>query len=321
MKDKISEMLVTGWQEKRYTAGILMVVKEDQIIYCQGVGPQVAAQTRFDLASLTKVTATLPAILYLINEDQLKIEQTVAEYLPSLQETSVGRATIRQLLTHTAGLPPFLKFYQLGETDMIKALRQVQATYPAGSRVVYSDIGFMILGKIVESISGEKLDVYCREHIFQALEMTTTDFSAEQAIPTRITGAPDDSNARFFGGVAGHAGLFSSAADLAKYVAFWLKQIASKQSLFTQAIVCQTQGLDDKRGLGWTLTHSSQSFFDDFSGQSFGHSGFTGTSLAIDPKTKMGIVFLTNRVYNGANVSFVDFRQKMHRLIWESFGQ
>jgi CubicO group peptidase (beta-lactamase class C family) len=295
-----AEVVVTGWAQVN-----------------GGPARPMHADTLFDLASLTKVVATLPVILQLDELGELALEDRVSAILPAFRGEGRELITVRQLLTHTGGLPPEIKFWQL-YADVEQAEAALFATplqAPPGRRVIYSDLGFMLLGRVAETVTGRTLETCVRELVTEPLGMTRTGFrpagqQAREAAATElrpdgtaVVGVVHDENAQFFGGVSGHAGLFAPAGDMARYLAgAWLSGDLLSAETRAQACRLQTAGLDGRRGLGWVLRGDP---FDRLGrywpDTSVTHTGFTGTSLACDPVSGGWAVLLTNDVHFGRN--------------------
>ncbi len=285
----------------------------------------MTVDTVFDVASLTKSVATAPSVMILVEEGKLLLSDPVVRHIPEFAPDGGDRAkvTIEHLLTHRAGLPPDdpLDLYT-GTPEEIFARKYRQPLKSApGSQFVYSDIGYEVLGEVVRRVSGERLDRFAEEHIFRPLGMKDTTFlplspAAPPVIPiSRIApterrgdhwmrGEVHDPRAYALGGVAGHAGLFSTAADLAKFCRMILEggKLGSARILSPAAVEAMTRprfyGDGDIRGLGWDVaTAYSKNRGELFPIGSFGHTGFTGTSLWIDPASESFVVFLSNRVH------------------------
>lgn len=305
--------------------------------------------TLFDLASLTKVCATLPAALSLVEEGRLLLTDPVARYIPAFAEGSKNAVTVAHLLTHTSGLPaddPLWKW-----PDLDSRWRRVEtialATSP-GTRVVYSDIGFMLLGRIVERVAGEGLCEYAERAVFAPWRMKTAryvkipdtkregidvhglvpapekpdgpPFAATEPLPGGrvVYGAVHDEKAYAVGGVAGHAGLFGTAADVAAVAAAWSTGGAGVLSRRTVALAASlhTEGLGGRRGLGWCLRGDRLDHMGDlWPGQAIGHTGFTGTSLAVCPSSGYWFVLLTNRVHYGRRTDISRLRKAVHNAV------
>lgn len=270
----------------------------------------------FDMASVTKVVTTTTAVLQLMEAGVWRLDDPVARLWP---EFTPG-ITLRHLLTHTSGLPAWRAVYETGEgpEHYRKFLQNVSLEYETGSRVVYSCLGFLVLADLVERVTGEPFDTYCIEYIFKPLGMADSGYNPPADIRARcamteiregsdrpLQGIVHDENARCRGGVAGNAGLFSTAQDMARFCymiinggTYRRNRILSEASI-RLATQDHTAHLNDSRGLGWVVkgerTHSSAGDF--FSPQAFGHTGFTGTSIWLDPTRDLYAVLLTNRVH------------------------
>ncbi len=273
-------------------------------------------RTVWDLASLTKVIGTTSAILQLVGSGRVALDTPVVRYLPEWKAAGAERVTVRHLLTHSGGLPAWRALYKEA-ADRDDARRQVFATAPdtvPGVRMVYSDLGFILLGTLVERVTGESLDAYDARHVFGPLGMRDTrylppDSWRARTAPTEIDpwrnrhlrGEVHDENASMLGGVSGHAGLFSTAHDLARFARMYLNGGAldgvrvfdsSTVTVFTRA----QQPALSHRALGWETPNSRNSAGVQLSASAFGHTGFTGTSIWMDPSRDLFVVLLTNRV-------------------------
>ncbi|HET6185450.1 MAG TPA: serine hydrolase domain-containing protein [Trebonia sp.] len=298
-------------------------------------GRPMTAGTLFDLASLTKVVATTTAVLALAGRRRLGLDDPAARYLPGFTALRDGPVTIRHLLAHTSGLPDTRKFYQWCSTrdELLRDLFATPLEAPPGTRVAYSDLGFLALGEIVAAVAGQPLDAVVRGLVTGPLGMTSTGYTPGAA-PDRFaaterredgtpwTGVVHDENARLMGGVAGHAGLFSVAADLAAFCAWWVSAADAPvpAALRREAESCQTAGLAARgnggreppvrgkgcRGLGWVRGGDR---FDILGGHwpasAVSHTGFTGTSLALDYPSGVWTVLLTNSVHFGRDATAV----------------
>jgi CubicO group peptidase (beta-lactamase class C family) len=299
----------------------------------------MTAETIFDLASLTKVTATLPCILRLTAAGEMSLDDPVRRFLPAFAGAGRDRVTVRQLLTHTSGLPDHRKYYEyLGDAAAVRAavLAEPLAAVP-GSAVRYSDLGFILLGEIVQAVGGSALGDLARTLVFDPLGMPDTMYLPPSELAGRIAatepvagtakvGVVHDENADTLGGVAGHAGLFGSAHDLGRYAAAWVPDEAKDdpesgwlpRSLRVEALRCQTDGLDGRRGLGWGLRHDRwDNMGDGWPEAGAGHTGFTGTCISVDPRTGLWAVLLTNAVHfgRGPEHSVVGLRKQVHAAV------
>ncbi|MGB0008456.1 MAG: exo-beta-N-acetylmuramidase NamZ domain-containing protein, partial [Candidatus Sulfotelmatobacter sp.] len=271
--------------------------------------------TIFDLASLTKVIATTTAVMQLVEEGKVRLNDPMAKYLPEFAQNGKDDVTVRQLLTHYSGLAPDLdlKMPWEGKDTAYRMAFAETPQDPPGSRFSYSDINFIVLGALVERVSGESLDEYCQRHIFLPLKMMHTRFLPPAAwrakiAPTQydenehmLRGVVHDPTARRMGGVAGHAGLFSTADDLAKFAQALLNGgggILSPLSVEKMTQPEQPPSAPVLRGFGWDIDSPFSSNRGDLLPiGSYGHTGFTGTSIWIDPTTQTYIILLTNAVH------------------------
>ncbi len=285
--------------------------------------------TVFDCASLTKVVATTTALMQLWEQGKFRMGDPVAKYIPEFAENGKQDITIRQLLVHYSGLAPDLDLTKpfSGKEEAYRMAFEETPERAPGSRFVYSDINFVVLGALVERLSGESLDVYTQKHVFAPLGMKDTRFVpppswASRTAPTEedenhrmLRGVVHDPTARRMGGVAGHAGMFSTASDLAKFAQALLD---GGHGVLTPATIAKMSAPQQPatgtavRGFGWDI----DSPFSTSRGEllpvvSFGHTGFTGVSLWIDPATRTYIVLLTNAVHLGEKGTAVSLRTKI----------
>jgi CubicO group peptidase (beta-lactamase class C family) len=294
-------------------------------------GRPMRADTVFDLASLTKVVATATVTLALAGAGELRLDDPVAGYLPDAPACG-GGVTVAHLLTHTAGLPgsrPFYRWCRSGP-ELLRDLHRITPGQPPGSRVAYSDPGFILLGEVVAAVAGEPLDAAVRRLVTGPLGMTATRFRpngpAERFAATERrgdgsawTGIVHDENARLLGGVAGHAGLFAPSDDLARFAAWWVSDddAVVPAALRRAAASCRTEGLGGRRGYGWACSGDA---FDILGARwpptAVSHTGFTGTSLALDPASGRWVVLLTNAVHAGRDAAAVQaLRRAVHEAV------
>jgi len=283
---------------------------------------QVAINTKFDLASLTKVVATTTAAMQLYEQGKLSLDDKVAKFLPQFAQNGKENITIHNLLTHTSGLKPFRPFHQEGITTRRGVINEIYAeplVYATGSESRYSDFNMIMLALVIEQITGQRFSDYSKANIFNPLGMRNTEFRVagrgtnRSIVPTEVDndfrkrlvqGEVHDETAYILGGTAGHAGLFSTAEDLAKF-AFMMANEGmhnGRQFLKPETIKLFTTPHNPgshTRALGWD-TKSPEGYSSAgqyFSANSYGHTGFTGTSMWIDPESKLFLILLTNRVY------------------------
>jgi uncharacterized protein YbbC (DUF1343 family)/CubicO group peptidase (beta-lactamase class C family) len=320
---------------------VILVGRGDAIVYHKPFGQRavrptpepMTEDTIFDLASLTKVVATTTSVMKLVEEGRIRLTDPVAQFIPEFGRYGKGAITVRQLLTHTSGLRPDLELeveFHGAEEAIRRASEEVPAS-PPGERFVYSDINFFLLGDIVRRVSGERLDRYAAAQLFDPLGMKETRFLPPESWRARIApteacatlawpcpsmapgtpaipflrGVVHDPTARRMDGVAGHAGLFSTAADLSRFCRMLLAggrlgaaRILSPATVARMTSPSTPAEMRDVRGLGWDIDSSYSSNRGElFPIGSFGHTGFTGTSLWLDPGTKSYVIFLSNRVH------------------------
>ena len=275
--------------------------------------------TLWDIASLTKVVATTAAIALLVDQGKVALDAPVARYLPRFTGGERSRVTVRMLLEHTSGLPAGLAPSQrrVGHDSLVTIIYHTPLRRPPGSAEQYSDLNAILLGLIIEQVTGRPLDRFAAEAVFIPLGMTSTRFLPPANLRARIaptaqwrgtplSGEVNDRTAGWLGGVAGHAGVFASASDLARYAQWWLR----RGTLPSGAAALRPATMDTflfvgpvshGRLLGWesrTTTEYSQSPYGTLpSPRAYGHTGYTGTMILIDPARDLFVVFLTNRVY------------------------
>jgi uncharacterized protein YbbC (DUF1343 family)/CubicO group peptidase (beta-lactamase class C family) len=305
--------------------GAVVWVEHGGEIYWRAYGkrslvPTVETMTRdtiFDAASLTKVLAGTPALMLLVERGKVKLDAPVSTYIPEYAGEK-SQMTVRELLTHTSGLPPDVSTepkWEGTETAIQKAAAMKLDSVP-GTKFRYSDINFFTVGEIVARVSGLPLNQFCAREIYGPLKMTDTGFlpprsKIPRVAPTEMTdglmlrGTVHDPTARFMGGVAGHAGLFTTAPDMARFARMMLnlgqldgRRIFKPETVKMMTSVQTPPGMQDRRGLGWDL----DSAFSSPRGQhfplgSYGHTGFTGDAFWIDPFSKTFFIFLSNRVH------------------------
>ncbi len=282
---------------------------------------EMTKDTIFDLASLTKVVAGTPAIMLLIERGQVKLDAPIQTYIPEFKGEGREAVTVRHLLTHTSGLLPDIETktgWQGRKTAVAKACQEPLRSTP-GTRFVYSDVNLFMVGEIVERVSGSSLEDFVRKEIYEPLKMRDTGYlpatnKLARIAPTEwasentnlmLRGVVHDPTARHMGGVAGHAGLFSTAADLARYARMLLNlgeldgvRIFKPETVKLMTTVQTPEGIGQRRGLGWDIDSPYNSPRGSlFPRGSYGHTGWTGTCLWIDPYSKTFFIFLSNRVH------------------------
>lgn len=302
----------------------------------------VGADTVFDLASLTKVVATTAMAMLLFERGVLELEAPVAGVLPEFRHGAGARrteATLRMLLAHTSGLPGYLRLYQSakGREAMLAAACAAPLEADPGARAEYSDIGFIVLGEALARLADESLDRFCQREVFGPLGMSTTGFRPpadwKERIPPTVDdrdfrqrvvqGEVHDENASALGGVAGHAGLFGAARDLATFAHVLLE--GGGPILRTETIALftrrETSPPGTSRALGWDTPSAPSQSGKHFSPWSFGHLGYTGTSLWIDPERQLSVTLLTNRTWpDRASEKIKQVRPLFHDAIVEALS-
>ena len=279
--------------------------------------PLLDEQTIFDLASLTKVIATTPAVMKLLDEGKISLTDPLSRWFPEFKGSERESITILNLLTHTSGLADFdMSTEQAMETAIRRAA--AEKGLQRGSGFKYADINFILLGELVHRVSGRTLDAFCRDELYAPLVVPDTMFLPTPELTNRIaptlggtSGTVQDRNSRCLGSVAGHAGLFSSARDLARFASLMLDkgEIDGKRILSEQAVKQMTSPLlcgngTVVRGLGWDMNSPfSAPKGRLFSEASFGHTGYSGSSIWIDPKQDLFVILLTSRL------NYQDIRQ------------
>lgn len=314
------------------------VILQDAIGYAenyQGVVRLVDHDTLFDLASLTKVVATLPSVLSLVDDGVIHLSQPLVEFFPNFAtgDPMKERVTVFHLLTHTSGLPAHRPYYRTcrASSEVVSAILSEPLEAEPGSRVTYSDLGFILLGELVSVVTGQRIDQYVRERIFSPIGMCQTTYLPDPSWRHRIAateiqdgrgprvGIVHDENAEAMGGVSGHAGLFSRLSDVVRYVQAWLDPNCDvlSNAVRLSAVRCQTRGLNGSRGLGWVCRGDSYDHMGDlWPTTAVGHTGFTGTSVAFDPSSRLWFILLTNDVHYGRDRRMTKrLRPRLHNLV------
>ena len=270
--------------------------------------------TIYDLASLTKAVGTTTALMILYDEGRIALDARVVEYLPAFTGGWKDSITIRQLLTHRSGLPASRDLWKLATNPQEARLGVIDAVLQCRPGVCYdySDLGMVLLGMVIENVTGVGLDHYLHQRIFEPLGMTSTFFRPVDSVrariaPTDVTpprgyplrGEVADENAYALGGIAGHAGLFSTASDISVFAQMMLNggQYNGVRIVADSTIALFTRRAAGTRALGWDTADGDGGSGSYLSGNSYGHTGYTGTSLWIDPDREMFVVLLTNRVH------------------------
>ncbi len=354
-----------------FPGAVVLVSKDEEVVYENAFGyrsliPEKTAlqlNTIFDLASLTKPLATTVAIMLLIGGKKIRLDDQVTRFIPTFGVFGKHLSTVRQLLNHSSGLPAWKPYYE-GMVKMEKSgrinfiasraakgyvleeIHREKPLTPPGTQALYSDLGFMVLGEIVEALTGFNLDRFCQDRIFKPLGLRSTAFVDLTKLRTRrlqpvkqtiaptencpwrkriLCGEVHDDNAYAMGGVAGHAGLFSSARDIHTLMVrlnhcFHGKDNFLPQSLVQEFLTKDQTIKDSTHALGWDTPSQGKSASGSyFSPRSVGHLGFTGTSIWWDLEKSCHIILLTNRVHpSRQNEKIRDFRPYIHDLIMKA---
>jgi beta-N-acetylhexosaminidase len=323
---QIDEIIQSAIKDSAFPGAVVLVSKDGAIIHEKAFGhfiyddtsAAVTINTIYDIASLTKVIATTTAAMICYDKNLFSLDDPVAKYIPEFSQNGKERVTIKNLLLHNSGLPAFKPYYKMFSSaeEVIKDIYATPLSYDTGSKTVYSDLGFITLAKVIEKVSGKKFDIFCKEEIFKPLQMNSTYFNPPDSLKYKIApteydnywrnklvwGKVHDETAALLNGVAGHAGLFSTAEDISNLLQMLLNggTFNGHQIIKPETIKLFTTRYSDEitRALGWdTKSEVNSSAGDLFDITSFGHTGFTGTSVWADLTRNIFVVFLTNRVY------------------------
>lgn len=321
---EIDRAVTRGIETGAYPGAVVVVGTTNRILFTRGYGHFTWSSrsgvphpdsTLFDLASLTKVVATTGAAMLLVDDGRLALDRAVRAYLPEFTGEGKEAVTVRHLLEHRSGLRAFLPLNERAR-DAAEARRlvlQEPLRWPPGARVTYSDLNAMLLGWVVERAAGMSLDSFVTERLFRPLQMPATRFRPSRALRSRImpvglwrghviAGQLHDQNAVRLGGVSGHAGLYSTGTDLARYAQFLLRggRTNNGQPLVREGTLSMfTRRGRGNRALGWEVrdTTTDENTGRFLSAEAYGHGGYTGTSIWIDPAGDLFVVLLTNRVF------------------------
>ena len=312
-----------------YPGAVVVIGRRDSVLYSRGYGHYTWSpasrvpdpdSTVWDIASITKVVATTGSAMRLIERGALDLDAPVRRYLPRFSGGPKNRVTVRMLLDHTSGLRSYVPFYTRAHGKRARVIEQLYAqalVRAPGDSAEYSDLNAILLGLVLEKVSGVSLDRLARREVFEPLGMTTTMYKPPASLRRRIVpsgiwrghpvaGEVNDQNAAAMGGVAGHAGVFSTGMDLARFATVWLRSGLGPEGRWVEPATIRrflVKGPNSgARLLGWDtpeLNGDEPSVFGTLiSDAAYGHTGFTGTELWIDPSRDLYLVFLTNRVFD-----------------------
>jgi CubicO group peptidase (beta-lactamase class C family) len=326
--DLVDSIVLSGRSRGIYPAAVVVIGRRDTVLYAKGYGHFTwdrrapvpdPAKSLWDLASLSKVVGTTPAVMLLVERGLVDLDAPVQRYLPGFVGEGKPAVTVRMLLNHTSGLPSYIEFFRLAPTrdSAITLLYAEPLRRGPGESAEYSDLNAMLLGLLIEARSGTSLDAFVSREVFQPLGMTESRYRPPAALHDRvvptglwhgrpIAGVVNDQNAVRFGEVAGHAGIFSTGTDLARFAQLWLRQgeLPAGGHLVQAATMREfltptpTSGV---RLLGWESPDRQAEpptpYGSLLSPRAYGHTGWTGTLLWIDPTRDLFLVFLTNRCF------------------------
>lgn len=345
-------ILRSGIDQRAFPGAAVAITHQGKLIAHKGLGhftydatsPAVTADTIYDLASVTKVIATTAVCMILYDHGLFKLDQPLTELLPEFAENSPEQndprrrqVTLRMLLAHSSGLPSYVKLFQTAHNKdaLLQQALQVPLTADPGTRAEYSDIGFILLSEALQKLTGEPLDQFCEREIFAKLSLAHTCFNPPAELkpkipPTQddrtfrhrlVQGQVNDENASVMGGVAGHAGCFSAALDVSDFAHCMLQggpPLVKKGTLeiFTRR---QESPTGTSRALGWDTPSQPSQSGSYFSSRSYGHLGYTGTSLWIDPDRQLSVTLLTNRTWpDRSSQSIQQIRPAFHDAVIEA---
>jgi CubicO group peptidase (beta-lactamase class C family) len=347
----IDRLMKQAVAEKVFPGGVLLVAEEEEIVFFEAYGyahlstlTPMTKETVFDLASLTKPLSTTLAVMMLIQNDQIELEDLLGRILPDFEGTAKAEVKLKNLLYHNSGLPDYRPYYnaleRVARSSRRKALRkllvQEPLINPIGKTVIYSDLGFMVLAWVVERVSNQRLDHFVADQIYQPLGLSNLffiarnlaepgrHFAATENCPWRkkiLEGQVHDENAYVVGGVEGHAGLFGTADNIYRLLVELLSIYRGqrKSDLFHQDLLHRffkrLPGTDKALGFD-TPSVSDSSCGIGFSQNSVGHLGFTGTSFWMDLERSVIVILLTNRVHpSRENENIKKFRPVLHNAV------
>lgn len=345
----VDQVMNSAVTDSVFPGAVLLFGIDQEILYQKAFGnytydktsQTVNINTIFDLASVTKVIATTSAAMLLIDKGKLSLDDKVAEYLPEFVNNGKDNITVRNLLLHNSGLAAFKKYYdKFSKADeVINDIMNLKLENPPGDKYVYSDLGMITLQKVIEKISGKPLNKFLEDELFSKLEMNQTMYNPSNDLKTEcaptelddfwrmklLQGEVHDERAYLLDGVAGHAGLFSTAGDLSIFVRMLLNNGEYEGEQIIDSVIIDNwttkQSEQSDRALGWdTKTMEGYSSAGNFfSKNSFGHTGYTGTSVWVDKDTKLFVILLSNRVQpSRKNRKISKFRPVIHDVIYNS---
>jgi len=341
-------ILRDGIASRAFPGAAVAITLDGEIAELHGFGrltydnddPEVTGETIFDVASMTKAMAATPMAMVLYEQGVLDLDSPISAIVPEFgSDAERAHVTVRHLLSHTSGLPAYEKLFQnaASREELIRLACRTTLQAAPGERVCYSDIGFIVLGEVLERLAGDRIDTFCAREIFGPLGLSRTGYEPpaawrEQIPPTEddrkfrkrvIQGEVHDENASVMDGVSAHAGLFSSAADTARFAEWMLNACkpivrAATVGLFTSPEPVRS---GYARTLGWDRVSRPSSSGQYFSEAAYGHLGYTGTSLWIDPVKRLSITLLTNRTWpDRKSEAIKQIRPAFHDAVMDALG-
>lgn len=341
----VDSLMKKGIADSIFPGGVLLVAKCGKVIYHKPFGRQtynaksekITTSSIFDLASLTKVIAATSAAMMLVDKEKISLDDKVVDYLPGFGNNGKENITIKNLLLHNSGLPSFIPFYKYNDNPdaVINKINNSKLVFNPGTKYLYSDLGMIALQLVIEKVTGTKLDKFLDKELFNPLGMNRTMFNPppkywHYCVPTEVDdywrmstlkGKVHDETAYILNGVAGHAGLFSTAKDLSLFMQMILNKgyFAGKYFFNATTVTAWTSKQSElsSRALGWdTKSKGYSSAGQEFSDNSFGHTGFTGTSIWADKDRDLFVILLTNRVHpTRDNREIIKFRPQLHNAV------
>lgn len=317
----IARLIDSEIAHRAFPGAVVAIGRRDTVLYLEAFGhldysggARVTTRTVYDIASLTKVVGLTTAIMMLVEEGRVDLDAPVRRYVPRFGHAHDSTITVRHLLTHSSGLPAWRPLWQRARSrrEVFDMASAEPLDYATGTRMVYSDLGAIVLTEIVEALTGQRLDRFLENRLFRPLGMRQTRFRPPRSWRPRIAptemdtvyrhrlvwGEVHDENAFAMDGVSGHAGLFSTAPDLVRFAQMMLREGAPLLSAETVRLFARRQDSTlSHRALGWETPNGQNSAGSRLSPRAFGHTGFTGTSIWIDPERDLFVVLLTNRVH------------------------
>ncbi len=325
----VDSLINNSIKDSAFPGAVILIAKEGEILHKKAFGNMtydfnsrtMTTETIFDLASVSKVIATTTAAMICVDRKLFKLEDKVVKYIPAFGKNGKKNITLKDLLLHQSGLPAFKPYYKLVKNgnELLQDIYNSKLDFETGTKMVYSDLGMITLAKVIEKVSKKSLDKFCYENIFSPLGMRNTFYNPakeirEKIAPTEVDnyfrnrlliGEVHDETAYMLNGVAGHAGLFSTVSDIAVLLQMLLQkgnyqgvQLIKPE---TVALFTSRQSKISSRGIGWDTKSEKSSAGELFSSTSFGHTGYTGTSVWVDPEKKVFAILFTNRVHPTRN--------------------